>query len=343
MYYNTNAIDGRQALFRAIIGARGIGKTFYLKMKALKAPGACMWVRRYSNELDKCKESFTRDLVVKEKIDPESVRLVGPILQIRDGDDWVNKVYFQALSTANKIKSSSFPDVERIVYDEFIIVRGRANYLNDEEQKLFDLFSTVFRDRDGVCYLLANNISFINPIFLSSYFNVTDFQGTIKDFGPLDDQGHFIKDPDNKPYVTVEKWENPDFLDHMKATRWGRFVMHGEYGEFAIENKSLMDTKDLIVPYPKGAKRRCTIRIGTVNIGVYRGQHHQESVYYFDESYDPAQRTYAPRQALRANERPLLSSDYPLNWMKSWPGLMLFSNTKIKGIVQDIVSCQYFR
>lgn len=80
--------------------------------------------------------------------------------------------YNYSLHAYNDYRSIEFPEVDFIVFDEFIELEP-SNYWNDngvsEAQFLSDLVSTIFRDRtDGACFLLGNNMnedSKYNPYF----------------------------------------------------------------------------------------------------------------------------------------------------------------------------------
>ena len=84
-----------------------------------------------------------------------------------------------------------------IIFDEFIIDKGRITYLNGEVQLFLDMIETIARTRDDVRVLMISNaISSINPYFL--YFNVY----------PHDGDKFICKDQ-----VVVEINKNTDFVN----------------------------------------------------------------------------------------------------------------------------------
>lgn len=71
--------------------------------------------------------------------------------------------YIFNLSTEGRYKSRQYPTVEVAIFEEFVDTDGR--YLQDEVRHLQSLRSTIFRDREGVTYLIGNTISRENPYF----------------------------------------------------------------------------------------------------------------------------------------------------------------------------------
>lgn len=71
--------------------------------------------------------------------------------------------YIFCLSTSGRYKSRQYPTVEACIFEEFIDEDGR--YLADEPSKLDSIRSSIFRDREGITYLIGNTISRENPYF----------------------------------------------------------------------------------------------------------------------------------------------------------------------------------
>lgn len=66
-----------------------------------------------------------------------------------------------ALTEMQHDKSSSFPGVKKIVYDEFM-VHGAGSYLPDEFVTFCNVLSTIIRNRaDVVIYMLANTVDLV--------------------------------------------------------------------------------------------------------------------------------------------------------------------------------------
>lgn len=71
--------------------------------------------------------------------------------------------YIFPLSLEQRYKSRQYPTIEAAIFEEFIDKDGR--YLHDEVSHLESLRSTMFRDREGITYLIGNTISRENPYF----------------------------------------------------------------------------------------------------------------------------------------------------------------------------------
>lgn len=110
-----------------IIGHRGVGKSYGFKKWCLddfiKNGKQFMWVRRYKTELKKIKDGKNtifyddiRHLYPNHKIDIKGNDNGGSF--IIDG-----KVagYYLALSVSTSYKSVPFPNVDKLVFDEFLI------------------------------------------------------------------------------------------------------------------------------------------------------------------------------------------------------------------------------
>ena len=115
--------------------------------------------------------------------------------------------HFVALSTSLNLKSVPFPDVTLICYDEFVIGGGSQQYIKGEVTIFAELMSTVIRKRnDCRVFLLANNISMVNPYF--SYFDV---RPKVNERFTMAQDGELV----------VEIGTNNEFIEEMKQTKFG--------------------------------------------------------------------------------------------------------------------------
>ena len=125
MYWDISKPLSYNALFNFIVGNRGGGKTYgfkkYAIQKFLKTGKQFVYIRRYKDELKNCKKFF--DDIVGEF--PEIEFKVHNHVAYIDGKE---AGYFIVLSTAKIQKSTAFPDVETICYDEFILDKGTQHY-----------------------------------------------------------------------------------------------------------------------------------------------------------------------------------------------------------------------
>ena len=163
-----------------LMGARSNGKSYVTKRNAVQCAidsggdEKFIYLRRYESD---CKDSlcvqYFADLPIYEmtngKFDCIDVYRKG--IYLCNIDTETGKIsnrfkigYCHALSIAERYKSLMFPDVTRIIYEEFISSSGA--YLGQREPDALQQYvSTIFRLRKGVVYLIGNTISRICPYF----------------------------------------------------------------------------------------------------------------------------------------------------------------------------------
>ena len=226
MYYNINKTLSYNALFNFIVGNRGGGKTFGFKQWAiksfLKSKKQFVYVRRYKQELKKVTK-FWDD--IRDFFPGVSLTIKNNIFYINDEIAG----YPISLSTAKIEKSVSFPDVDKICFDEFILDKGFYRYLPDEVTNFLELYETIARMRDVTCFFLSNAITITNPYFV--YFNITlPYGKTITRNGD----------------ILIELVQNTDFIQEKQKTRFAQLVEGTQYGNYAIQNEFLRDNKNFV-------------------------------------------------------------------------------------------------
>ena len=167
MYWDINNSLSYNRLFNFIVGARGVGKTYGAKRWAindfLKNGNQFVYVRRYKEEFKKIPKFFAD---IQDEFSKHELKVVPPNFVI---DGKVAGTYI-ALSTSKIEKSTPYPSVTKIIFDEFILDKGFHHYLPDEVTNFLELYSTVARSRDVKVYFLSNALSITNPYFL--YFDL---------------------------------------------------------------------------------------------------------------------------------------------------------------------------
>lgn len=221
-HYDGRKADRYNAALVLSIGGRNIGKTYYRKSEALykfltKGEQA-VYLRRNEEELKKMKRPgfFPEKMLAQcfyefAIIDFEVSIAMTKIVFMGDGEEYdmritsslvtINKkpfLYFAALSTWGKLKSSEYDDVWRIIFDEVLIDMSDKNrhYIPDEVEALFQTISTIFRDREHQMnvYLLSNATNYNNPYFI--YFGFRGDQS--KRYWYLKEFSALIEFPENK-------------------------------------------------------------------------------------------------------------------------------------------------
>lgn len=273
MWYDKSALLSHNKIINFVLSNRGGGKTFHMTRWAIddfkKNGKQCVWVRRYETEL-----TGDNGILLNDKFF-DAVREYYPNdeLKIEGHTGTVNgevAIYFIALSTSRQAKSNNFPFVNKIIYDEFIIDKGRVTYLKNEVEVFLDLFETVARMRDNVrAVLLANAVTIVNPYFL--YWN--------------------IKPKSNKRFtvvgqICVELFTDADFVDAKNNTRFGQLVKGTRYGDYAVNNNWLLDNEMFIEQKKPTSEFTLGIKYNGIMYGFWTD--YKEGRIYVNRQYDPS-------------------------------------------------------
>lgn len=326
IWYNRSELLSHNGLFNFTLGARGVGKTFSFKLWAVTSPGQTVWVRRYVEDVKSLMadngSKFMSDLIAKQKI-PEDTEFYidGNILYINDEP----KVYFVGLSTARRLKSQSFPLVDKIIFDEFLEEETRTSaYLKDEVNTFLGLYETVNRlrlmgEKQVRVFFLANKSSFVNPYF--SFWHITPFEKRFKKF----------KDG----LIVVENYLNEDFKKLKNETPFGKLVKGTDFGKFAIDNIAWHDDYAFVKKRSPKAKHRCNIRYNGTTIGIWLDE---DGIYCsFDNNQEAP--TFALRYETKENEYLLTKKGYPMeNLMTAYEyNALRFESITIKQYIYELM------
>lgn len=327
MWYDNSQLLSYNGILNFVLGNRGGGKSFNAKKWAindfLKKGKQFVYVRRYKSEL-KTKESFFKDIASEF---PKCTFKV-------DGDKaYINKKvagYFVALSVGSTFKSTPFPDVNKIIFDEFIISGNKrgSSYIKNEVEEFLDLYETIARTRDDVRALfLGNSVSSINPYF--TFFNIR-----------LNDNERFTVVKDG--LVVVELFKDQDFINMKNKTRFGKLIKNTKYGDYAVENKFLRDNNSFIEKNkPKGSRFMYSLKIDGKEYGAWISK---ESDYiYFNKQVDTSsvhrytltKTDHAPNFLLIRN---LKNNNIIKTLLYSFEnGLVRFNNLETKQDIYEII------
>ena len=231
VYYNYDRIISYNALLNILIGERGVGKTYgaskLVTNAFIKKKRQFVYLRRYKTELSKSIKKFFSSLQKDNEFPNHSLDVKGYSFFI---DDEVAG-YGMTLSTAQQLKSSNFPDVYYIIFDEFLIEDGQGHYLKNEVFTFLGIIETIARTRDIKVFMLANAVTELNPYFL--FFNLTL---------PYNNDIKLFKDG----LILLQYMDNEAYKKAKKETKFGKLVEGTEYEEYAIENKFTDDNKTFI-------------------------------------------------------------------------------------------------
>jgi len=182
IFYNTSKIDKKNATYNMIFGERSNGKTYALLRKSLinyfNDGSQMAYVRRWKEDITgRRAQRLYSGINENEEVKRLSKGMFTGVHY------WAGKFYLCnyneagkalysdldvvaftfALSDGEHDKSTSFPSISTIVFDEFLT--GRL-YLNDEFVLFMNTVSTIVRKRDDVkIYMLGNTVSKFCPYF----------------------------------------------------------------------------------------------------------------------------------------------------------------------------------
>lgn len=276
IYYNMSKLLSYNALYNFVLGERGNGKTYQGKKRMLelwvKKRKQSMYVRRTVTEIDEIKDTLFNDI---QKDYPNLEITVKGYQGFINGECFC---YFVGLSTSSNKKSASYPDVDMIFFDEYIITKtGNKNYLQNEMILLHGLVDTVFRPplRNPFVYLCANSVSYVNPFF--SFFNIEPKPG--------DKFITLVQDGDVN--VCVELTDTQDYREVKKKSRFAKMLEGTDYASYSIDNNVLEDTTDFIInKKPCGFNYfRGAFRVGNFIMGCW-SEGAMDTGVWFGLSYD---------------------------------------------------------
>lgn len=260
-YYNVNRVysykkqidDVIYGITLAIImGARGLGKTTQWGLKArdnwLNNEEEFVWVRRYG------KETKLQHDLPKSWINNVVFQGDG-----NEGGEWfIDKKHFGYLIPLSKqadYKSKDFSKVTLIVYDEGIIKTTRERrYIKDEVEELFELMSTITRERTNVLtVVIGNNMEYFNPY--CEYFNLKAKSGINVDI----ERGLYLE------YATDSK----AYKEAQQKTGLFRLTQGTAYHSYHYDNAALDTEKITLSNRPQNARLICRYVLNNYTLDVY--------------------------------------------------------------------------
>ena len=254
MFYNLQEVLTYNSMLNILIGERGVGKTYsltkYVTKKFLKKHRKFIYLRRYKTELKESVPKFF-DAIKQEEC------FNGVEFSTKGNTFYINKQicgYALSLSTSHILKSSTFVDVDTIIFDEFIIDKGCYHYLNNEVEQFLDFIETVGRLRNIKAFLLGNAISITNPYFL--YFNLhLPYNKTIQTF--------------QDGLILVNYIKNLEYRQVKHNSNFGKLIAGTNYSKYAIDNEFLRDNKAFVRKRTKDAKFYFTLYLNKTYLGVW--------------------------------------------------------------------------
>lgn len=264
-YWDIRKTLSYNCLFNFIISLRGGGKTYgtlkycvdkHIKEKKQGRTWQFVYVRRQENELKKLTISRGGRLFndIRKEFPGHILKAESNVLYC-DGDECG---YAIQLSNAFTQKSDPHPNVQMIIFDEFIAVK-QSSYLNDEVTKFLELYESIARpgtDHPVVrVFFLGNAVTQMNPYF--DYFRLErPYAGEFKRFGSTND-------------ILVQDVDVPELQEDKHRSRFGQLIQGTEYASYSIDNEWLEDNTDFIQKKTKDCEYRMSIRYNNQWIGIW--------------------------------------------------------------------------
>lgn len=275
MYYNYDKLFSYNFLIAFVIGERGVGKTFGAKVAMLKrffrTGEQFIYLRRYKTELDTSLATFWSDIQGNGYFDDVDLKVVKSKMLTKFTCDREVCGYAVPLSTANILKSTAFPKVSTIIFDEFLLDNsGTYRYLKNEVTMLLDVIETVGRLRDIKVIMLGNALN----VHACPYFAYWDLD--------LPYNSEFKSYHDGA--ILVNYIKNLEYREAKKKSRFGKLIEGTEYGKYAIDNQVLHENNTFIAKKPNNSNFIGVIIINGLNMGIWNGS---DGYMYLSEKYDP--------------------------------------------------------
>lgn len=332
IYWSKRKALSYSALYNFIQGGRGIGKTYSMKewciSDFLKTGKEFVWVRRYKEELrQKYLLSFTDDIA--DKFPNHHITLKGKELFI----DKEKAGTFIVLSTSAFQKSVPMPNVNKGVFDEFVLEKGVTKYLQNEVHTFLNLDSTIARMRDENLpitedlrwFFLANRVSYINPYF--DYFKI---KAPVEP-GFTHKNGCLIEICDSSKYK--QRYDN---------TRRGKILKDTPFYSYAVGNDPYADESKFIENFYLGnCDFKFAIMLNDMTVGCWIDR--SDYKLGFADSSPSTNRIYVIQQEdhspntlwLKTFKR---NSDIQLMLTAYASGLIKYKNVRSMHIMNDIFS-----
>ena len=261
-YYDWHKTLSYDADVTMVIGARGIGKTFGLRVQCIrdwiKDGSRFVEVCRFKNELSGVADGYFNRTGTLPEFDDYVFKTDARYAYIAlkptdDGEkkskpDWHLIGYFIALSDAQRMKKRTFDKVRRIIFDESILESSDRyhNYLPNEFGVLANLVDTVSRERADTysirprVYLLGNACDLSNPYF-AAYGVGTDLKFGYRWYAKKTFLLHYVESGD----YAMEK---------LTGTVAGRMMQGTVAATVAIDNEFVGVTDEFVCRKPSRAK-----------------------------------------------------------------------------------------
>lgn len=176
-YFNATKICSFNAPFNFIKGARGRGKSWAFKIRAVRrfwrTGEKTLWLRRFEDEAKQTAANFFKPVLMKKLgLNENNYKWDGRkgYLKNRRGK-WVDFIEVMSLAAYQSKRSADDEKITTIVYDEYTTTPEKYRmYRGNEVEHFIDLFVSIKREHKVFCYFLGNSEAIIDPFM--NYFGI---------------------------------------------------------------------------------------------------------------------------------------------------------------------------
>ena len=168
-YYNTHRIDSYDAHYNLILGERSNGKTYAILNKMVlnyaKNGKQSALIRRWEEDFKGKRGSVMFSSLVENGVISKATKwyLCRYDEKGNRETDVIPFCYGFSLTSMEHDKSTSYPDINLILFDE---VTTRNGYINDEFVLFMNVISTIVRLRNDVkIYMCGNTVNKYSPYY----------------------------------------------------------------------------------------------------------------------------------------------------------------------------------
>lgn len=336
MWFDINKSWSCNCLFNFIIGPRGPGKTFGLTKKAIEnfinKGEQFMYIRRFKTELEDNKLFF--DAIKAEGLFSDHTFEVQGKNYLIDGK---KAGTCMALSTSKIKKSTSYPNITLLIFDEFLIDNtGSYHYLPNEVNYVFDIYKTVARKRPNVrMYFLANAISVTNPYFLKLKIELPYGTLLAKKKNPALSARGLVNGS------LIELLHDQEFIDSENDLAITDLMQETDYKAYSVDNKFLLDNNRFIQKKNQYAQHVFIMKYKGSTLGVWVD--YQNGLMFVSEDYDPyCSLIYAvTTDEQEPNVMLMIRSQRPATFKRFLEyyqqGIVRYENQNVKNLTRDII------
>ncbi len=324
MYYDYSKILTYNAFLNFLIGERGVGKTYgaskFVTKQFINKGEEFVYIKRFKSDLQKAVPEFFQELVKNNEFSDHELSAKSSKFYI----DNQKCGYALSLTTAQSLKSTNFPNVKNIIFDEFIVEEGGQYYLKNEVEIFLGLIETIARMRDVRIFMLGNAVTVTNPYFI--YFDIQlPYNTDIKTY--------------KNGLILVQYMYNEKYREAKANTKLGKLVEGTEYSKYAIENSFRLDNKNFIEKKTGTSKCSFGIKYKDHIFGVWFdysvGKIFVSSDINTKQIYACTLNDHTPNTMLLSAIR-----DYTAwkTFVKNYKlGNVYYENVKVKNMVQEVI------